>query len=137
MEQPTTAQLLLAWQQLPEAVRYLPATQGQIDAFESQHGPIPQAYREFLMQFGGGAVGGEWLDGVGQLVSTHAKFRRERGSHGWQLEDAFLIGWDGAGNPLAINGAGAVVVEDHNFGGVHQLAPSLMAYVAEGLRHAL
>jgi len=137
MEQPTTAQLLLAWRQLPESVRYQPATQRQIDAFECEHGPIPPTYREFLLQFGGGVVGGEWLDGVNQLASTHAKFRGERGPHGWQLDDAFVIGWDGAGNPLAINRSGAVVVEDHNFGGVLQLASSLMAYVAEGLGHAL
>lgn len=137
MEQPTTAQLLLAWKQLPESIRYQPATQPQIDAFESEHGPIPPTYREFLLQFGGGAVGSEWLDGVDQLATTHAKFQRERGPHAWKLEDAFVIGWDGAGNPLAINRAGAVVVEDHNFGGVHQLASSLVAYVAKGLGHAL
>ena len=137
MEQPTTAQLLLAWKQLPESVRYPPATQAQIDAFESEHGPIPLTYCEFLLQFGGGVVSGVWLYGVNQLAATHAKFRGERGPHGWRLEDAFVIGWDGAGNPLAINRAGAVVVEDHDFGGVHQLAPSFMAYVAQGLRHAL
>ncbi|MFG6460745.1 SMI1/KNR4 family protein [Roseateles sp. DXS20W] len=137
MEQPTTAQLLQAWKQLPESIRYQPATQPQIDAFESQHGPIPPTYREFLLQFGGGAVGSEWLDGVDQLANTHAKFRRERSLHAWRLDDAFVIGWDGAGNPLAISREGAVVVEDHNFGGVHRLASSLMAYVARGLGHAL
>lgn len=119
MEQPTTEQLLHSWNQLPESVRYQPATHEQIDAFESQHGPIPPTYRAFLLQFGGGAVGSEWLDGVEQLSATHAKFQRENGPHGWQLEDAFVIGWDGAGNPLAIDRAGAVVVEDHNFGGVY------------------
>lgn len=137
MEQPTTAELLLAWKQLPESIRYQPATLPQIDEFESEYGPIPPTYREFLLQFGGGAVGGEWLDGVDQLSTTHAKFRREHGPRGWQLEDAFVIGWDGAGNPLAIDRTGAVVVEDHNFGGVHQLASSLMAYMAKGLDHAL
>jgi hypothetical protein len=37
----------------------------------------------------------------------------------------FILGGERAGNPIGIETAtGRVVVEDHNFGGIHELAPS-------------
>jgi hypothetical protein len=50
------------------------------------------------------------------------------------MKGAFIIGWDGAGNPLAIlRVSGAVLVENHNFGGVHALAESFLDFLAAGL----
>lgn len=125
--------LLRLWGLLPAGLRYPCASLVQIEAFEAKHGLIPSEYRTFLLEFGGGVVGSEWLDGIEQLAVTHRKFRAEAGSGGWVIRDAFVIGWDGAGNPIAIDSAGAVVVEDHNFGGVHQLAPSFRIFLAAGL----
>jgi hypothetical protein len=45
-----------------------------------------------------------------------------------------VIGWDGAGNPFGIEQAtGRVVAEDHNFGGVHELAQSFVTFLQRGL----
>ena len=46
----------------------------------------------------------------------------------------FVIGWDGAGNPYGIHsGTGEIANEDHNFGGIHVMAPSLGDFLARGL----
>lgn len=84
--------------------------------------------------FGGGVVGAEWVDGIPQLGSTHAKFKSEFGTSGWTLKDTFVIGWDGSGNPFGLHLlSGAVVVEDHNFEGVHELASSFENFLRQGL----
>jgi hypothetical protein len=137
MEQLFWDSMRAKWESLPNEVRYARASTSQVEAFEQAHGPIPSEYRSFLLEFGGGVAGSEWVDGIEQLPNTHRKFRSEAGLGGWTMRDVFVIGWDGAGNPLAIDASGAVVVEDHKFGGVRQVAPSFHAFVAEGLRHAL
>jgi hypothetical protein len=137
MEQPPWASLRRVWQSLPGEARYLPASPAQLDTFEHSYGPVPSEYRVFLLEFGGGVVGSERVDGIEQLSNTHAKYESERHPGGWTMQDAFVIGWDGAGNPMAIDRSGAVVVEHHNFGGVHQLAPSFLAFLTTGLHRAL
>ena len=137
MQSSLPAPLISKWQLLPSDVRSAPASEGQLLAFESFHGPIPVEYRDFLSICGGGPVGAEWIDGIEELTDTHRKFHRERGPAGWENADVFVIGWDGAGNPISIDGAGKVVVEDHNFGGVRVLAPSFSAFLAKGLGYAL
>ena len=137
MEKPSWDLMRVTWESLPTEVRYPRASPSQIEAFERAHGPVPSEYRTFLLEFGGGVVGSEWVDGIEQLPNTRRKFRSETRPGGWTMRDVFVIGWDGAGNPMAIDQSGAVVVEDHSLGGVHQLAQSFRAFVAEGLRHAL
>jgi hypothetical protein len=110
---------------------------GQLEEFERTYGPIPAAARQFLRQCGGGPVGSEWVDGIEHLSESHRKFRRECGPGGWRNIDVFVIGWDGAGNPIGIDAAAAVVVEDHNFGGAHVLAASFEEFLSRGLGHAL
>lgn len=123
-----------AWHARDSSIRYTPATEAQLVEFEEVHGPIPVEFREFLSVFGGGVVGGEWVDGIEQLGETHRKFKLEREPGGWSLTETFIIGWDGAGNPMGINEkSGAVVVEDHTFGGVHVLAPSFEEFLRLGL----
>jgi hypothetical protein len=102
--------------------------------FESKYGPIPPDFRWFLAECGGGVVGSEWVDGIEALGETHAKFASERGPDGWSLSETFIIGWDGAGNPFGIHGpTGSVMVEDHNSGEVHALAPSFEVFLRRGL----
>jgi hypothetical protein len=128
------ASLSSAWRSRPSSMRYAPATEPQLVEFEEAHGPIPAEFREFLSVLGGGVVGNEWIDGIEKLSETHRKFKDERTSNGWSLSETFIIGWDGAGNPMGINAkSGAVVVEDHTFGGVHVLAPSFEEFLRRGL----
>ncbi|RYD75328.1 MAG: SMI1/KNR4 family protein [Verrucomicrobiaceae bacterium] len=137
MQSALAASLVSEWHSLPSEVRSAPASEAAIAAFERANGRIPVEYRQFLVQCGGGPVGSEWIDGIGKLCATHAKFKAECGPGGWSNCNVFVIGWDGAGNPISIDPTGAVVVEDHNFGGVHVLASSFIEFLSKGLGHAL
>jgi hypothetical protein len=123
-----------AFAALPDGCRYAPATEAQLRAFEETFGPIPDDFRWFLTECGGGVCGSEWIDGMAELAGTHSKFRAESGPGGWTMSDVFVIGWDGGGNPYGIHrGTGEVVVENHDFGGVHTRAQSLEEFLARGL----
>ncbi len=120
---------------MPEPLRREPATEQELREFEARYGQIPADYRWFLVTCGGGRFGAEEVDDIAELAKSHAKFRREFGPpRGWTMQDVFIIGWDGAGNPFGIETVtGRVVVEDHNFGGTHELAPSLEEFVLRGV----
>ena len=46
------------------------------------------------------------------------------------MQDVFVIGWDGSGNPFGIQlGSGAILVEDHDYGGIHTLANSFSEFL--------
>ena len=116
-------------------MRYPPAEEKAVQQFEESFGPIPEPFRWFLLKCGGGVIGSEWIDGIEQLPQSHRKFQREQGPGGWRMSEAFVIGWDGAGNPIAIDRAsGTVVSEDHNFSGAHVLASSFEQFIENGLR---
>jgi hypothetical protein len=130
--------ILTAWRSLPEEVRHEPATEEQLRRFERSFGIIPPEFRWFLAECGGGPVGSEWIDSIDDLPASHRKFRTESGPPGWTMKGVFIIGWDGVGNPLGIlRVSGAVLVEDHNFGGVQALAGSFNSYLAAGLGVAI
>ena len=129
------ARIAAAFNALPDDCRYPRATDADLTAFESDFGPIPEDYRWFLSACGGGTVGSEWVDGIAELPDTHRKFRAESATeNGWSLSGVFVVGWDGAGNPFGIETiTGKVLVEDHNFGGVHDLAGSFGAFLERGV----
>lgn len=53
---------------------------------------------------------------------------------GWSMQGVVIIGWDGFGNPFGIEASsGRILVEDHNFGGIHEMADSLLALLSKGL----
>jgi len=120
---------------MPEAMRCEPATEQQLCEFETTYGAIPEDYRWFLLTCGGGHFGAEEVDDIVDLTRSHAKFHREFGQpRGWTMQDVFIIGWDGSANPFGIETTtGRVVVEDHNFGGIHELAPSLEEFMLRGI----
>ena len=47
--------------------------------------------------------------------------------------EAFIVGWDGFGNPMGIDEKGRLVKEDHNFGGIHEVAASFDAFLQDNL----
>jgi hypothetical protein len=48
------------------------------------------------------------------------------------MQNVFIIGWDGAGNPFGIDErTGQILVKDHTFGGIHIMAPSLELLLSE------
>jgi len=135
MDHETKDRILRAWYSLPEGCRKRPASEPELVAFEKRYGQIPQDYRWFLQACGGGTVGSEWVDGIEELGRTHEKFRAESGTpKGWTLEGVLVIGWDGAGNPYGIDHeTGHVLVEDHQFRGVHEMALSFGDFLLRGL----
>lgn len=120
---------------MPPGLRQEPATEEQVREFEAAYGSIPEEYRWFLLTCGGGHFGSEAVDDIEELVMSHAKFAREFGPpRGCTIKNVFIIGWDGSGNPFGIEQSdGRIIVEDHNFGGVHELAPSLEAFMLNGI----
>jgi len=127
--------VLAAWSEQIEDILHPPATDEQIEQFEREFGPIPADYRWFLQVCGGGVVGSEWVDNIHQLIATHAKFRAESiPEDGWSMKDVFIVGWDGGGNPFGIDArTGKVLVEDHTFGGIHEMAPSFEHLLLAGI----
>lgn len=123
-----------AFESLPDGCRCARASESEVGAFEPRFGSIPGDYRWFLIECGGGTVGSEWVDGISELSETHRKYRSESQSDdGWNLRGVFIIGWDGGGNPYGIESdTGKIVVEDHDFSGVHELAPSFEAFLVRG-----
>lgn len=120
---------------MPDALRRAPATEEQLRGFEATFGAIPDDFRWFLLTCGGGYFGSNEIDDLLSLTESHAKFERESGPpRGWTMQGVFIIGWDGAGDPFGIEtSTGRVVTEDHNFGGIHELAPSLEEFMLRGL----
>lgn len=109
-----------------------PATEAQLATLETLVGPIPPDVRWYLGACGGGAVGHERLDDLRELVVSHRKLAVGR----WQMRqrDAFLVGWDATGGPIAVERTtGRVLVEDGFFGGVNVLAPSFERFLLDGL----
>ncbi len=50
------------------------------------------------------------------------------------MTEVFVIGWDGGGNPFGIHvESGKILVEDHVFGGIHDMAKSFEAFLERGL----
>lgn len=129
------AAIVAAHRALPEGIRSAPATPAELSAFEAQFGPIPAPYRWYLEHCGGGVAGSERLDDIRELAVSHRKFLRESGgARGWRMQGVFVTGWNGAGNPFGITSStGELVVEDHNFGGIHVMAPSFMVFLAEAM----
>jgi hypothetical protein len=120
---------------MPDALRHAPATEEQLREFEESFGKIPPDYRWFLLTCGGGHFGSEAVDDIVGLANSHTKFHREFGPpRGWTMREVFIIGWDGSGNPFGIEtSTGRVVVEDHSFGGINEVAPSLEEFMLRGV----
>ncbi len=127
--------IVAAWSKRLESVRSPPATEEQLTTFERKFGPIPAEFRWFLEECGGGVVGSEWVDGIDELGETHAKFLAESDSErGWRMKGVFVIGWDAGGNPFGVHlESGRILVEDHDFGGIHELAPAFAVFLEHGL----
>jgi hypothetical protein len=117
------AQIAEAHVSLPEPCRYAPATIEEVATFEREFGSIPQDFRWFLIECGGGVIGSEWIDDIKRLSSTHRKVREAQKRGFYRLARFFPLGWDGWGNPYGYDlDTGRIVTEDYDFGGVHEVA---------------
>ena len=135
MNESKRKQLADAFAALPDGCKYAIATEPHLEEFESTFGLIPDDFRWFLLHCGGGTIGSEWVDGIDELTKTHRKFKAEcEVANGWTMDDVFVIGWDGAGNPFRIDTqTGRMLVEDHDIGGIHEMSPSFESFLERGL----
>jgi len=117
--------------ELPSECRSEPASLDAIVKFEYAYGVIPEQYRWYLQECGGGVVGCEWVDDIKKLEKSYLKFMKEEGD----LISSFIFGWDGSGNPLLIDrSSGKVFTHDHNFGGTHTIAESFVLFYLNKIR---
>ena len=91
----------------------------EVDAILEEFGVSDLLYRDWLIRSGGGPIGPDWYDSVSQLRESQLKLSEED----WSIS-GFVIGWDGAGNPMVLDKDGMIRSEDHNFGGIHTIASS-------------
>ncbi|BEP52457.1 SMI1/KNR4 family protein [Variovorax sp. V116] len=99
------------WEKRPEDIRSSPANEAKLLEFEAEFGTIPEDFRWFLTECGGGVVGSEWVNDIERLASSHRKYEQERGT-GYRRSNMFVIGWDGGGQPFGLDPlTHAVVVE--------------------------
>ena len=117
------------WFELPEGMRYKPASEEEILDFESSFSEVPEPYKWFLKECGSGVVGSEWLDGIHELRDSHKKFLNEE----WSSHNNFLIGWDGGGSPISLTSNGTVVVEYLGVQDIQIIAKSLEDFIMKGL----
>jgi len=97
-----------------------------VDEILSNNSITNEVYRLWLIETGGGPIGPEWFDGPHELKESQKKYAEEE----WEVP-GFVVGWDGAGNPMVMKEDGSIVCPDNNFGGVHEFASSFHAYLKE------
>ena len=124
-------QIADAFNALPDGCRYPAASEDELAAFEADFASIPEDFRWFLATCGGGTVGSDWVDDINRLRDSHRKFDAESSADGgWTMRDVFVIGWDGSGNPFGVHApTGKLIVEDHDFGGIHDMAGSFSDFL--------
>lgn len=109
-----------------------PESEHALLMFEKDFYPIPADLRWLLRECGaGGTV--ESISDISQLRRLHQKFNREKKSGHWTLlKGVFCIGSDRGGNPFGIEeSTGRIVLQDHDFGGLHELAPSFYSFLRQ------
>jgi hypothetical protein len=99
-----------------------------VDRLLAQYGVKEPLYRQWLIETGGGPIGPDWYDSLSELEEGQRKLAKE----GWSIQ-GFVIGWNGAGNPVALQNDGTILVEDHNFGGIHVIANSFRELLASNI----
>ncbi|WP_431685822.1 SMI1/KNR4 family protein [Hahella sp. NBU794] len=126
--------ILDLWAAREPDITYPAASKSQIEEFEVACREIPEDYKWFLLNCGGGVIGSEWVDRIDELHSTHIKFDEECATeNGWTIGNCFIIGWDGSGSPIAIDPDGRIIVEWEADSEIYQLASSLEEWLLNGL----
>lgn len=126
--------ILELWKSRNADLSYPPASEQQIEEFENECLKIPEDYRWFLLNCGGGLVASEWVDAIDELYATHIRFNQEcTEGKSWTISDCFVIGWDSSGSPIAIDKGGNIVVQWEADREIYQLASSLESWLLDSL----
>ena len=104
----------------------VPASEDDLQRFETAFGELPADYRWFLSTLG--SVAG--LDDLPKLWHSQAKYEKAFGPPmGWSMERVVVIGWSGTGEPVAIHKPTGRVLTETRGGGIRELAPSFLDYL--------
>jgi hypothetical protein len=74
--------VLKAYTELPDGMEHPPAKPERLNRFEEVFGPIPDEYRWYLLECGGGIVGSEWVDSIDELFVSQSSSVMSLASHG-------------------------------------------------------
>jgi hypothetical protein len=106
-----------------------PVSEKAVDQILTKSNVLDLTYRNWLIETGGGPIGSDWYDSLVELEESQKKNLKES----WSVK-GFVIGWDGAGNPIVLNDIGEIITEDHNFGGIHKIADSFTELLVNNLK---
>jgi len=109
-----------------EAVIDGPASEEAVDKLLAHYQVVNPLYRNWLIETGGGPIGSDWYDTLAELDESQTSLQNDL----WTIS-GFVIGWDGAGNPLVLCEDGKIITEDHDFGGIHNVAFSFEALLVK------
>ena len=97
---------------------------------------LPEDYREFIHRYGGATVGPYSIvglraaDSMGNDEASVFEMTQRFRADGWQGTESWLIfSADHAGNPIGMDGEGAVWISDHDNGRVAKLAEHFDGYL--------
>ncbi|MFA7483800.1 MAG: SMI1/KNR4 family protein [Vulcanimicrobiota bacterium] len=120
----------------PEMVVFDPrkrATDNDILEFEKQHESIPDDVKWFFKNLVSGGVD-PYISDIHELAKDRAKFLKEKADGLWELDNIFLLGVDGAGNPFGISRDDErVLLEDHDFGGIQEIGATFADFLQSQL----
>jgi len=135
MNADTRAQILEARAQHNPKKRLPPATEEELQEFERSHGPVPEDYRWFLCECGGGQVGSRAVTGIRALAETQREFAEVSDEPlYWPWNEMLILGLDELGNWYGVHPpTGQLFLWDHTFGGNYVIAESFGQFLIKGL----
>lgn len=112
-------------------------TNDEVDSASQQVGiPFSEDYRQFLLRYGGAIVGPYPVFGLrGSDVMEEERWSvidvtnevRQSGIDG--VSEWVIFSEDHSGNPIGMDANGKVLIFDHDFGGVAELASEFEGYI--------
>jgi len=107
------------------------ASESKLIEFEKQFRPIPEDMRWLLKNVGGGYVTAEPTYNIEKLFKAHRDY--ELSPNVKSFFPVFSLGVDGGGNFFGLEDGGVrVLIWDHDFGGVYELAPTFDSFILDG-----
>ena len=104
-----------------------PVEPQKVSTFLDSYHITDKIYRNWLIETNGGPISSNWYDSLDELVLSQKKLSSES----WIIK-GFVIGWDGSGNPIVIQSDNTIAIEDHDFGGIHQIANNFKELLIKG-----
>ena len=114
-----------------------PVPEEEITALEQDAGfPLPDDYKEFVREFGGGIVGPFSIyglraaDAMGDDEASAMDVTNQFRADGWEeVENWLVFSSDHAGNPIGIDRNGKIWINNHDTGSIENIADNFEDYL--------